>query len=476
MPPTRASRPCGPIERGGGGKINVRSKRRNGFHKMSLPRELLDQLLSGYLDDALSADERARVEQLLRSDDQIVKELDQLRQIQNSLRSISVADSEVKLDSGFADRVLGEAVARAHAEGLGEDHPLIRLAEQPSTSHSTAKANRHHDDRFSSMKTAGVLVGLAASIVFAVIALRPAPGPIAQTQPQPEPQPGALVDASPVERADSQTQLEPRAQIDDASLVDDASLANVDNTAPTVAENAPEATTIEDATEPAPEMIASDPTPTSATSPDRTETPVPPEGKTDRMQTPTAPIESIANANLPEVPDLAKLRPIMILDVRLTEAGRDSDSIGQALKAAGIPPASEKKISDKLAGFVKSTQPKAEKDASILYLQTSGKKIDRFYFAILQDLNGVETVGWRLAFEAPVMQIVDAIKPDPTLVRHDDSALQLFSDGGMVDEFTQKLREFDYPLQDRNKVEPPITKGPDIKSQILVLVNQPSDR
>ena len=46
------------------------------FSKMSLPRELLDQLLSGYLDDSLSADERARVEQLLQSDDEIVKELE----------------------------------------------------------------------------------------------------------------------------------------------------------------------------------------------------------------------------------------------------------------------------------------------------------------------------------------------------------------------------------------------------------------
>ena len=31
-----------------------------GFQKMSLPQELLEQLLTGYLDDALTADERAR--------------------------------------------------------------------------------------------------------------------------------------------------------------------------------------------------------------------------------------------------------------------------------------------------------------------------------------------------------------------------------------------------------------------------------
>ncbi len=134
---------------------------------MSLPKELLDQLLTGYLDDALTADERVRVEQLLHSNAEIAVELEQLRDLRRSLQVLSRVDSDIKLEQGFADRVLGAAVARAREEGLADDHPLIRLAEQPSTSPVVATPHS------SSWRTAAILVGLAASIVIAVLVLRP---------------------------------------------------------------------------------------------------------------------------------------------------------------------------------------------------------------------------------------------------------------------------------------------------------------
>ena len=132
---------------------------------MSVPRELLDQLLTGYLDDALSADERARVEQLLQSDPEVAKELAQLRTLRQSLKAVAKADSAIKLDKGFSDRVIGAAMARAHAEGLAEDHPLVRLAEQPSTTRSGGTA--------APWRAAGLMVAIAASIMFAVFMLRP---------------------------------------------------------------------------------------------------------------------------------------------------------------------------------------------------------------------------------------------------------------------------------------------------------------
>ena len=100
---------------------------------MSLSREILDQLLSGYLDDSLSADERARIERLLETDPEVARELEELRGIRGWLKDVAKADSVVTLPEGFSDRVLDAAVASAKSEGLSDDHPLVRLAEQPSS-------------------------------------------------------------------------------------------------------------------------------------------------------------------------------------------------------------------------------------------------------------------------------------------------------------------------------------------------------
>ena len=46
---------------------------------MSLPPALIDQLLTGYLDEVLSADELARVETLLETEPSIAEELAKLQ-------------------------------------------------------------------------------------------------------------------------------------------------------------------------------------------------------------------------------------------------------------------------------------------------------------------------------------------------------------------------------------------------------------
>jgi hypothetical protein len=69
--------------------------------------------------------------------------------------------------------------------------------------------------------------------------------------------------------------------------------------------------------------------------------------------------------------------------------------------------------------------------------------------------------------------MVDAIRPDPTTVRHDDAAIQLFSDGGVIDEFKSHLGQLDFRTpKDRmaSKVKLSQNTGPDITAQILVLV------
>ena len=77
---------------------------------MSLPRELLDELLSGYMDGELSADERARVEQMLETEPGVRESLrllqEQSQTVRRSLRSAP------RLDSDFAERVLAAAFIR----------------------------------------------------------------------------------------------------------------------------------------------------------------------------------------------------------------------------------------------------------------------------------------------------------------------------------------------------------------------------
>ncbi len=436
--------------------------RRNGFHIMPLPRELRDQLLSGYLDDALSPDERARVDQLLQSDVESVKELEQLRELQLALRAVAAADSAIKLDQGFSDRVLGAAVARAHAEGLGDDHPLIRLAEQPSTSKNRSgpsRSNTGHDrKRASSLRIAGVLVGLAASIVVAVIALRPEPNQFAQTQ------------------------------------LDPLSIAGLDNA------TAPDPDPIVNPVEnpiavPAADLIASgppaipnltnpdfeNPGSTDPGTPDPVIQPASTGSQMKQLEQPPAPAEAIAksrNSVGPPAVDEIKIPemnvgPIVILNVRRTKAGRNADPIGDALRYAKIEPASEKKITKEIVGFVKSTSGDAAEEASILYLQVPAKKFDEFYLRLVGDEVGIESIGLKLALDAPITKMVDAIRPDPTTVRHDEEVLQLFSDGGVVDEFSSQLGELDFLPVDRMKKKEgaiPASNGPDITAQILVLV------
>ena len=132
---------------------------------MSLPPALIDQLLTGYLDEVLTADELARIETLLKTEPSIAEELARLQELRLALKAVALADSDIQLDSGFADRVIDEAVLRARSEGVSDEHPLMRIDNQPVVSVSSASAS-------STWRIAAVMVGLAASIALAVFLMR----------------------------------------------------------------------------------------------------------------------------------------------------------------------------------------------------------------------------------------------------------------------------------------------------------------
>ena len=91
--------------------------------------ESVRELISAYLDGALSGSERLQAEQLFASDASAARYLDQLRATQECLRSLAPSS----MRSSIAEQVVGRARALAAAEGLPSDHHVLRGARSTHT-------------------------------------------------------------------------------------------------------------------------------------------------------------------------------------------------------------------------------------------------------------------------------------------------------------------------------------------------------
>ena len=421
---------------------------------MSLPQDLLDQLLSGYLDDALTADERIRVERLLQSDPDVAEELRKLRDLRHSLQVLAKVDSEIKLDPGFADRVLGAAVARAREEGLGDGHPLIQLAEQPSTSPSPRPSV------LSNWQAAAVLVGLAASIVIAVVMLRPEmAGPQLLTNLEPTLAPDATdvpqhldVEGTEIDRsfAESgpiiaQTRPPEEARPDFEPVGQDEPRSEPEGTA--LAQSVPSSDALPRRGASTPEMesaVVADPAPSSSPG-------------------------DLASASQLDPGELLG-GAILVLEVVRTEAGRESNVVARAMETADIVRASRMEVTDKITDFVAANVDEQAKQASVLYLQLPAKQFDLFYQQLWADEQGIESVRMALAMNAPVVtQVVDVVQPEA--IRHEQAVYELFSRNGVIDQLAFALSQVDYPEFDRSRAPVNlIGSGADFKARVLVLI------
>lgn len=409
---------------------------------MSLPKELLDQLLSGYLDDALSTEERARLERLLETDNEIVVELDELRELRQSLKTLSQQSTAAPLDDGFADRVLGAAVARAHVEGLGDDHPLVRLSEKPSKS---ASANSAFPLRY-----AGIMAGLAASIAFAVITLRS--GTTEETT-GPQTNPVAIADLNTTNPVDPMVVPEPELMDipSDTTLADTASADKTPVIASTEIKPEPKATAPIEIPKTA--VVAKSNVPTVSPA-------------ADNGQTPETKIE---------IPSISKLAAVLVVNVKLTSAGHDSGAMGKAMQLAGLRPANQKTVTDEIASVVGQSK-KSKDDATVLYLQAPAKKLDQLYLHLLADMDGVESVGLTITMDAPIVSVAEALQPDPRLIQHSDSAIELLSGNGTVGQFAHELGALQFAPANGDLLKAMAggendDNGPDVPAQVLVLVH-----
>ncbi len=152
-----------------------------------------------------------------------------------------------------------------------------------------------------------------------------------------------------------------------------------------------------------------------------------------------------------KLPDpMMQLGTILVLDVRRTDAGRASDAVAKAMNAAEITPASRKEVTEQIAGFVADNVDEQLEDASVLYLQLPGKQFDLFYQQLWADEAGIESVRMNMAMKAPVQQVGDEDRPDPTTVLHEADAYELFK-SGVVRRLVHELSEMPYRTGDRER-------------------------
>ena len=373
---------------------------------MSIPRDNLDQLLSGYLDDVLSDDEQKRIDQLLRDDQTVASELEDLRRMRGTLREISRADAQFRLDDGFADRVMQAAVAQATTEGLRDDHPLLKVAEHPSVP-SRAR-------RLPMTKLTGALVALAASITLGIVMLQPSSEPLGialNTAPTAASTTNAdsidqvidhVIDQGPA--TDSMTEkvvaavksVEQTFSADALpSVIDTASNPNEPVTASMVVSGDEVSVGDKKITQPTSRAVAESKTPAK-----------------------TSPTEAEAAALLGDT-------NVLTLLVKQTEAGRQAQSVRDAMRGAEIDSAVSKELTEAMVGAVsdslKTDTPSAS-GTQLVFLEVPARKVDVFYARLMADQEGIASVQLGLVATPAVRSFVKLLSPDAVRgIRHSKS-------------------------------------------------------
>lgn len=397
---------------------------------MSLPPALIDQLLTGYLDEVLSADELARVETLLKTEPSIAAELVKLQEMRSALKAVALADSDIRLDAGFAERVIDEAVLRARSEGVSDEHPLLRIDKQPVVHAPNVTASP-------TWRIAAVMVGLAASIALAVFLMR------SEQKLEPGDASPQIAEVKPV-TPQRGTADDSESQLDPASVI-----AAVPSTNPGAGSKV--------------DLPGVNPTKDESQRSQLDENSV--------AGMPNLGTESNANGRSTEpvgVEPAATLGAILVINVELTAEGRERDVFNAAMKRAGLKASSQKKISDEIVGITENPSLQKPEGAAVVYLQAPAKDLDRLYLGLIADRVGVKSVGMSLAMDAPVMRAINAVRQDPTTVRHESSSLQLLSDDDTMAQLTDTLLRLEF-MGMRNGVAVPSTGG-DQMAEILLLV------
>ncbi|QDV41662.1 hypothetical protein Enr13x_15050 [Stieleria neptunia] len=418
---------------------------------MALPEDLLDELLSGHLDGALSGDERARVEQMLRDDPAISQRLEGLKRQRDAFRQSLLATP--KLPDGFADQVVEAAIARAEAEELRGDHPLRLAASGSFVAPRSAQP-------FSKPRLVAMVAGLAASVLFIGLAVKEFSGSPATQPPDP------LLVTLPQPDVDPRESMNPEGPMVDPMVAPagDAIAASRDS--------------LEDPTaEPAVDLLDDPrPQPSPVMQPEST-------GPLLADASPASRTPDVDDAAAPLVA-LRPLKMLMVVEIRQTEAGRQTGAFDQALAEIQIAASDERQVDEALA---RAVAPEADADAAAddspraMLLESPAKKLDRLVTRLVSDRDGIEAIGFSaisVQLDAPLLRSIESVRTvDPTKIRHQGQIVPIVSDADDVfDAWVNQLADRPFiPVQGEQEAQlissqPASETGPDPMANILFLV------
>ncbi len=379
------------------------------------------------MDDALSTDERAWFEQMLASDPQVARELEQLKSLRLSLHRISKEDRDIKLPRDFAQSVLEATVARGRLEGLSDEHPVMRMAEEPSVEvgRRAVTATLPSQSPHSLGKVLLPIAALAASIAIAVIALREQP-----VRDQFSSDPIASIDQKHSNSLANDTKLPPdapesREVVASLGKEDKESSAQSIGAKPNLTELAvdvPSNRSIEtgsdtvnsDTVKPSMDL------PRDANSKDVNPKDIAASVPVDNTESPASPT---AIANKPNsTANVYPIKAVLVLNVQRTMDGLDSHPVETAMKQSGLDAASRKKVDEKVVRFANSDGAENHSSATVLYLEAPAKRLDQFINRLVGDEQGIESVSFSIADDLLLVGMIESLrKIDPTKVKHDAS-------------------------------------------------------
>lgn len=427
---------------------------------MKPTEDQLDQLLSAYLDHALDHDELLLVEQWLKQDLKVSERLRELTAVRDSVRQAFNSPPAERLPQGFSTEVLAAAVARAYEEGCDESHPLMRVQENPLTTldRSTGEV--------STRRLAVVALTLAASVLFLVLGsnlLEPVTGKQGDSLAKTES--GSLTDGVTTPFDSSKLRV---VDLDRPDRNNSGSLDVV------VADQELQGNDSIESNSPLGGVTLNDIADGSG-------------GPTTR---PEVNSESSSGNTMKVVQDLATDRvfegaaspkgAILVLRIKQTDIGRSGEAVRRAMDSAGIRGSSQVALNGKtLEGLVAQTSDVQgtvrQEDGvgagrSVLFLQLSAKQFDRFYQQVWGDQTGVDSLSMSVAFDAPIIGLIESIVHDPTLIKAEATSVEIreMTDQGFLVDSLQQLQSV--PMDRTVLSVPSLGSGEDLQTQVLLLV------
>jgi len=179
----------------------------------------------------------------------------------------------------------------------------------------------------------------------------------------------------------------------------------------------------------------------------------------------------------------------MIFEVEQTDRGRENRAVFQAMQEAGIRANGSHAINEAVVGYLQEAElvggPPQETDrsadsrpVSIVYVEASGKQLDRFMVSLFANTDEIGRIGWNLAMDAPVVAATSAISQVvPTEVQSTDAA-------GAAWQIVASDTEGRFPAAAGERTFLPIDRrdpeawqggdsaslGADIRSRLLILI------